>query len=302
MGRPRIRILPLSQSRHEAYLVGMTEELAVLGYVEGSLKRHYWSARRFLTWLENWGSGAAEKCTSEDLRAYQEHLENEPSLQDGGPVSEKTVYHNLRSVQLLFDYLLRCQIATVDPFASFQMNRPQRAAARPILTREEIIKLYAACDHLGERALLALTYGCGLRVGELERLNRDDVQIQRGLLIVELGKNGKRRLVPMSAGVRRDLAAYAARRTDQEVAFLRHARGGRLRQHTAQKWLWRLAQRAEVKTKVSVHVLRHTIASHLLAEGLKVEEVRTFLGHSLLATTERYTRVDMALIGQMLDT
>ncbi|MEM6770428.1 MAG: tyrosine-type recombinase/integrase [Bacteroidota bacterium] len=278
----------------------MVDELAVLGYAEGSLKGHYWSARRFLCWLENQGSGSIEWATRVDLEAYQKHIEGEPSLQDGGPVSEKTVYHNLRSAQLLFDHLLRLKIITQDPFATFQISRPHPGAARPILSREDIEKLYAVCDHLGERALLALTYGCGLRVGELERLNREDVRLQRGLLIVERGKNGKRRLVPLSAGVRRELSAYAARRTGGERAFLRHTKGGRLRGHTAQKWLKKLAKRAGVATRISVHILRHTIASHLLASGLSVEEVRTFLGHSLLATTQRYTRVSGEQIEQIM--
>lgn len=85
-----------------------------------------------------------------------------------------------------------------------------------------------------------------------------------------------------------------------EPAFLRHGRGGRLRQHTAEKWLKRLAVRAEITTPVSVHVLRHTIASHLLASGLAVEDVRTFLGHALLATTQRYTRVSAEQIEQII--
>jgi integrase/recombinase XerD len=283
--------LNLERPEHLTMLDGLLAELSALGYAEGSLKGHYWTARRFLSWTETSGSGRATATTAVELETYQEHLRRAPSLRDGGPVSDKTVYQNIRTVQLLFDYLLRLGLLTADPFADFRMIRPERGAARPILTRSEVDKMYAACDRLEERALLALTYGCGLRVGELERLNRGEVKLEDGLVIVEKGKNEKRRLIPMSSGVRRDLVAYNSRRTGREQAFLRHGRGGRLRQHTAQKWLQRLARRAEVTKPVSVHVMRHTIASHLLAGGLAVEEVRTFLGHALLATTERYTRV-----------
>ncbi|WP_420459580.1 tyrosine-type recombinase/integrase [Neolewinella sp.] len=223
-----------------------------------------------------------------------------PSLRDGGPVSEFTVYRLLRVVQLLFDYLLQSGVVAADPFAGFAMNRPARRARRNILTRAEVTALYGACERLAERALLALTYGCGLRVGELERLNTREVRLTDGLLVVERGKYDKRRVIPLSAGVKRDLLAYAVRRRGSEPAFLRHARGGRLRRHTVQKWLTGLAERAGVEKQVTVHVLRHTIASHLLAEGMAVEEVRTFLGHALLATTQRYVQVDAELIDKIV--
>ena len=300
MGRPRARILNLERQQHEDYLVGLVDELVTLGYAEKSAASHYWVARRFLSWTESQGSARAELTKRADLEAYRMHVRNAPSLKDGGPISEKTVYQNMRTVQLLFDYLLRVGVAKADPFATFRMNQPKRGAARQILTTGEVQAMYAACDRLAERALLSLTYGCGLRVGELERLDAEDVRLDEGLLVVERGKNGKRRLIPLSAGVVRDLASYDERRTGREPAFLRHGRGGRLRQHTAQKWLKRLAKRAGISKPVSVHVMRHSIASHLLAEGMAVEEVRVFLGHALLATTERYTRVSREQLEQIV--
>jgi integrase/recombinase XerD len=300
MGRPRTRILNLERLEHENYLEGLVAELAALGYAEASLKSHYWTARRFLCWTETDGAGRADATTADELKAYRKQIKSEPSLKDGGPISDGTVYANLRTVQLLFDHLLRTGAATADPFATFQMNQPKRSAARAILTTAEVTKMYGACDRLEERALLSLTYGCGLRVGELERLNRSEIRFGDGLVIVERGKNGKRRLVPMSAGVRRDLVDYDGRRTGGDPAFLRHGRGGRLRGHTAQKWLKRLAERAAIKTLVSVHVMRHSIASHLLSGGMPVGEVRVFLGHALLATTERYTRVSRAQLDEIM--
>ena len=301
MARPRTRILNLERLEHENYLTGLVDELTTLGYAEKSAASHYWVARRFLSWTEKQGAARAELTGRADLEAYRAHVRDTPSLKDGGPISDKTVYQNMRTVQLLFDYLLRIGTATADPFATFRMNRPKRGAAREILTTGEVTAMYAVCDRLAERALLSLTYGCGLRVGELERLNVEDVRLEDGLLVVERGKNAKRRLIPLSAGVVRDLADYDERRTGRESAFLRHGRGGRLRGHTAQKWLKRLAKRARISKVVSVHVMRHSIASHLLAEGMPVEEVRVFLGHALLATTERYTRVGREQLAQIVE-
>jgi integrase/recombinase XerD len=202
--------LNVERPAHETYLDELVAGMSALGYAERSLTSHYWTARRFLDWTEQHGAGRIEATTSADLEAYRERVKNEPSLKDGGPVSDKTVYQNLRTVQLLFDHLLGTGKLAADPFATFRMNQPKRGAAREILTLEEVAKMYTACDGSAERALLALTYGCGLRVGELERLNVEEVRSVDGLLVVERGKNGKRRLVPMSPGVRRDLEGYGA--------------------------------------------------------------------------------------------
>jgi integrase/recombinase XerD len=179
------------------------------------------------------------------------------------------------------------------------MDYPKGRSRRVILTKTEISELYIACENRGERALLSLAYGCGLRVGEIEKINRIDIRMGLGLVLVEEGKNGKRRAVPISGGVARDLAAQLQRPVGGQ-SFLHNDRGGRLRSFTAQKWLKRLAQRAGITKLVTAHVLRHSIASHLLAEGLEVEGVRVFLGHALLSTTEIYTQVEGEQIKELL--
>jgi len=302
MATSRTHLVIVERAEHRAYLAGWATAATALGYAAASVRTDRWRIRRFLEWCERRGPGRVEAVTAADLEAYREHVRGVPSLRDGGPVSEFTVYRLLRVVQLLFDYLLQSGVVAVDPFAGFTMNRPKRAPKRNILTRAEVTKLYAACERLEERALLALAYGCGLRVGEIERLDGERVRLADRLLVVERGKYDKRRVIPLSAGVRRDLLAYARRSRNPagEPAFLRHGRGGRLRRHTIQKWLTRLAERAGISKSVTVHVLRHTIASHLLTEGMAVEEVRTFLGHSLLATTQRYVQVEDQLIEQIV--
>ena len=300
MASSRTHLSLVGRAEHWAYLDGWATTATALGYAPTSVRTDRWRIRRFLEWCERAGPGRVEAVTAADLEAYREYVRGVPSLRDGGPVSEFTVYRLLRVVQLLFDYLLQSGVVAVDPFASFTMNRPKRGPKRNILTQGEVTRLYGACERLEERALLALAYGCGLRVGEIERLNATEVRLADKLLVVERGKYDKRRVIPLSAGVWRDLTTYARRRQGTEPAFLRHGRGGRLRRHTIQKWLTRLAERSGISKQVTVHILRHTIASHLLTGGLAVEEVRTFLGHSLLATTQRYVQVDGKLIDKIV--
>jgi integrase/recombinase XerD len=291
--------LNLENAHHENYVVELLGELTALGFKSQSVEQHGRAALRFLSWVENGGPGEIVQVKKETLQAYKSYVAGKPSLRDGGAVSAKTVYHELRSVQLLTDHLLRTKILVVDPFAGFAMDYPKSRSRRVILTKAEVAALYTACENRSERALLALAYGCGLRVGEIEKINRVDIRMGQGLLLVERGKNGKRRAVPISGGVARDLAAQL-RRTGGGAWFLSNGRGGRLRSFTAQKWLKRLAERAGITKLVTAHVLRHSIASHLLAEGLEVEHVRVFLGHALLSTTEIYTQVEREQIKELL--
>jgi integrase/recombinase XerD len=285
---------------HQNYVVEMLGELSALGFHTASVEQHGRSALRFLSWVGNVGPGRVIEVKKGTLKAYKIHVTNRPSLRDGGQVSEKTVYHELRSVRLLVDHLLGAGVLAIDPFAGFEMDYPKGRSRRVILAKTEISELYAACENRGERALLSLAYGCGLRVGEIEKINREDIRIGQGLVLVQNGKNGKRRAVPIGGGVAKDLARQLER-LDPGKAFLRNSKGHRLRSFTAQKWLKRLAQRAEITRPVTAHVLRHSIASHLLEEGLAVEEVRVFLGHALLATTEIYTQVKEVQIREMME-
>jgi integrase/recombinase XerD len=299
MGRPA-RILNLENMDHQNYVVEMLGELSALGFREASVEQHGRAALRFLSWVESVGPGRITEVIKETLKAYKIHIGSKPSLRDGGAVSDKTVYHELRSVRLLVDHLLGAGVLAIDPFAGFEMDYPKGRSRRVILTKTEISELYIACENRGERALLSLAYGCGLRVGEIEKVNREDIRIGQGLVIVENGKNGKHRAVPISGGVAGDLARQLER-LEAGKPFLRNSKGDRLRSFTAQKWLKRLAQRAGMTKLVTAHVLRHSIASHLLAEGLEVESVRVFLGHALLATTEIYTQVKEVQIREMME-
>jgi integrase/recombinase XerD len=94
-----------------------------------------------------------------------------------------------------------------NPFSALNFPKPKYPPRR-VLSREEIKALYEACQTMRERALLALFYGCGLRRSEAEKLNIDDVNFKNQLLYVRMGKGKRRRVVPMTEQVKRDLENY----------------------------------------------------------------------------------------------
>lgn len=114
----------------------------------------------------------------------------------------------------------------------------------------------------------------------------------------------------MSSGVVDDLRNYYENersqfiKRDNEIAFLLNIKGDRMRGYTCRKILNRIIERTGNQTikdkNIAIHNLRHSIATHLLEEGVSVEQVRNFLGHAHVETTEIYTRVSQEQLKKLI--
>ncbi|MDX8396228.1 MAG: tyrosine recombinase XerC [Mariprofundaceae bacterium] len=152
-------------------------------------------------------------------------------------------------------------------------------------------------------ALLGVMYGCGLRVSEAVGLNLMDMNLDQAELRV-LGKGRKERVVPMPEGVQGLLRDHLAERlsvTGQEQAVFLNQRGGRLTTRSVQRMIKQRALEAGADTSATPHRLRHSFATHLLAGGVDLRAIQELLGHSSLATTERYTHLDIARLTEVYD-
>jgi len=153
-----------------------------------------------------------------------------------------------------------------------------------------------------DRALLELLYATGLRVGELVSLDWDDLDLSGRVLRV-MGKGGKERMVPFGRPAGEALRTWleswgGVRRTERpegpggEPVFVNH-RGGRLTDRSVRRLLDRYVEAAALAAGVHPHTLRHTFATHLLEGGADLRAIQELLGHSSLATTQRYTHLEV---------
>jgi site-specific recombinase XerD len=176
---------------------------------------------------------------------------------------------------------------------------------REIATSEEIKELYAACQTKRDKALLSVAYGCGLRRSELVRLNVADINLHKGVLTVVKGKNGKSRIIPLSDKVIADIKEYliyerhnylnmGIRSQDSELAFLINNVGTRkqgLAMNIRLKGLIKRTKNKDLMQKgLTLHCLRHSIATHLIDKGMNIMFVQKFLGHSLIDTAHLYSK------------
>ena len=274
------------------------EHLTRLGYSKSSVQMLPACVGEFLHFQ---GYKPPGTVTPQDIMRYYAYLQERPNRRRKGGLSERFIAHHLYSLKLFFGWQLQQGEISGDPTSSLTFPKPH---SRPleVLTTAEVETLYAACGTLKERALLSLFYGCGLRRSEAENLDMGDVHFRSGLLYVREGKGGKRRVVPLSAKVGKDLQDYVLNERysqPNESAFLCNCHGRRASGSSMNRLLKKVLKRTGIIKPISLHNLRHSVATHLLANGMAVEQVRDFLGHKHLESTQLYTRINPQQLHQL---
>lgn len=145
-----------------------------------------------------------------------------------------------------------------------------------------------------DQAVLTLLYGAGLRVSEALSLNGKDLVGEPDVIRIA-GKGGKERVVPLLPVIHQAIAAYRrlcpyALGTDSPLFV--GARGGRLNPRLVQKTVERLRSALNLPESATPHALRHSFATHLLANGGDLRTIQELLGHASLSSTQIYTDID----------
>ena len=285
--------------------------LDILGLKNVTTQSRYLYLKEFLSFLEKQKIFTIKEVTPKEIADYHYYLQNKISQRTGKPITKKSVYDNMRNLQQYLGYLLEIGTLKKSPASHLKFTLPTEKVERFIFTQEEILELYEVAD-LEEKAILNIGYGCGLRVQEISDLNKEDIRLSENLVIVQKGKNNKRRLVPISDKVREELQEFIF---SSEKAEVRHPirqlfnnnKGRRMREWTFNKALKTLILKTEFGkkltseelNKIGVHNLRHSIATHLLENGMRLEQVQKFLGHSHIESTEIYTHISQNQINNL---
>jgi len=168
-----------------------------------------------------------------------------------------------------------------------------------LLTAHEIEALLRVCSNraptgIRNRAMIALAWRSGLRIGEVLALQPKDLDLISGTVIVQHGKGDKRWVVGIDAGtaalIQRWLDVRRKRGINGRAPLLSTLSGGVIEQSYVRHLLPRLARKAGVEKRCHAHALRHAYAVELEREGATVSAIRDLLGHSSLAVTDRYLR------------
>ena len=289
-------------------LAGFEEWLRLLNYDATS---YYNCPRRvgeFMSWLVesgHWCGSRLERLEigSGLMEVFFEYLSSRPNQRYGGGLSESTLRNYLMSLRRFTRYLECSGLGRLD--VGLSLRGSGLRLLPQVLSRSDIESLYEVMDDsaLGQRdrVLLGIYYGCGLRKSEGWALELRDVLWDKSLLYVRKGKRGKSRYVPMVDRVRRDVLRYVqdGRRAllgkEVQSSLFISRQGGRLSSRSLYDRFKHLKKVAGIESGGGLHLLRHSIATHLLWGGMSLEYIRRFLGHSTLETTQLYTHLKAEL-------
>ena len=235
-----------------------------------------------------------------EIRAYLFELK-------GRGLNNASISRSLSSLRAFYRWLVREGVMDHNPAASVAGPKlPKKQAL--FLTERETETLLDSEETEPEsdnpiarrdQAVFELIYSAGLRVGELVRLNQGDIDFKSSAIMVRLGKGGKDRLVPFGRPAAEALEAWLAVRNgladpkiSGEALFLGR-RGKRLGDREVRRVMEARLDSRGLDGHYSPHSLRHSFATHLLSAGADLKAIQEMLGHSSLATTERYTHLDL---------
>lgn len=168
-----------------------------------------------------------------------------------------------------------------------------------VLTPDEVKALIRACSNraptgIRNRALIAVLYRGGLRLGEALALKTKDVDPERGTVTILHGKGDRRRTVGLDPGAIAIVTRWIDRRKQLGIAsrstLFSTLDGRNLKPSYVRTVLPRLAVKVGIEKRVHPHGFRHTMAYELMVEGVPVPIIQRQLGHASLATTDRYLR------------
>ena len=222
----------------------------------------------------------------EDVRAYQVHL-----ISKG--VSWASLNQVVCALRFFYGVTLGCDSI---PERIAYAREPRKLPA--VLSADEVVRFLEAVSSLKARIALTTAYAAGLRVSEVTGLKAADIDSDRMVIRVACGKGGKERYVMLSGQLLGILRSYW--RLAQPGRFLFP---GRDKQRPIEPTVLHAACHsarvaAGIDKRVSVHVLRHSFATHLLESGVDIRIIQVLLGHENLSTTARYTRVSSQVIAR----
>ena len=226
-----------------------------------------------------------------DFRAFLSYRR-----QDG--VTSQTIKLDLSALRTWFRFLARETGVSTAALMALRSPKSPRRLPRPV-SMPAAAALSASNTEDGwmaarDRALFALLYGGGLRISEALGLDWKDLSGDTTVLRIT-GKGGKTREVPLIAAVRQRIDEYRSVLDHIPAAaspLLIGARGGRLSPGVAQRAMRKERAALGLDDSATPHALRHAFATHLLSAGADLRVIQELLGHSSLASTQRYTEVD----------
>ncbi len=259
----------------------------------------------FLEYLENKSISQIYLISQKNINDYLLHLQSRKHLRKDKALSIAHLNKSFDALDKFIEFINQhSQNTNITPpkYRILQTKADQTKTIK-VLSKEEIKLLYQSVEklftHFTFKAseprqalatlILDLCYGCGLRRNEAYDLLLEDIDLDKKLIFIRQGKNYKDRYIPMSETIAKRIQSFTYQYRNSFKA--KHKRLIPIGSECIYYYLKIILKASEINKPIGLHTLRHSIATHLLQNGMSIEQISKFLGHSTLESTQVYTHL-----------
>ncbi|MDQ0270239.1 tyrosine recombinase XerC [Cytobacillus purgationiresistens] len=263
-------------------------------YSQYTIEHYQQDIKGFFMFMSEQGIKSLDKVEYFDIRIFL------TKLYDQG-YARRTAARKISCLRSFYKLLVREDVVKENPFSLVSMPKGEKKLPN-FFYEEELSQLFEACETvspLGQRnkALLELLYATGMRVGECSQIKMKDLDMDVSIVLVH-GKGNKERYIPFGSFAHDALKLYIQNGRQELIKdekshyhlFVNH-RGGPLTARGIRGILNKLIDQSSLSGSIHPHMIRHSFATHLMANGADMRTVQELLGHAFLSSTQVYTHV-----------
>lgn len=299
--------LKLQNEVFRLFVANFKEWLDILGYAESTVYYLPNHLQEFFYYAEQQDIKTLTEISPKTIKSYYNELTERANERTSGALSKSYLNKHQQALKKFKEYLQNNDYKDFNVHLKSETNPTEEKLN--ILTQSEIKELFKATDYshkhhrfkLRDKAILVVLYSCGLRRNEAVSLDISDILFDKERIYVRKGKNYKERFVPINRKNAEILEDYIfdARpefyQSNLSEALLVNHHGTRMQGTSFANRLKAIVKATNnkeiIEKNITLHILRHSIATHLLQQEVKLESIKTFLGHSSLESTQIYTHL-----------
>ncbi|QAA81953.1 hypothetical protein EI546_09605 [Aequorivita sp. H23M31] len=299
--------LKLQNEVFKMFVANYKEWLDILGYAESTVYQLPNHLQEFFYYVEKQNIKKLTDITPKTIKDYYRKLKERANERTSGSLSKSYLNKHQQALKKFKEYLQNHNYNDFNIHLKSETNPTEEKIN--ILTQDEIKELFEATEFshtesrfkLRDKAILTVLYSCGLRRNEAVHLDLSDIYFDKERVFVRKGKNYKERFVPINRKNAEILEDYIFEARPEfyqanlsEALFINH-HGTRMQGMSFANRLKVIVASTNNKNimekNITLHILRHSIATHLLQREVPLESIKTFLGHSSLESTQIYTHL-----------
>ena len=256
---------------------------------ENTLQSYRRDLKQFKRYLESYGL-RFDRVKKEDIEDYIKEMSEQEHKK---PAS---ISRSIASLRAFYQFVVKRKKMRDDPTKDIKAPKVEKRVPS-VLTAEEVELLLEQPKDIDlkgirDKAMLEFAYATGMRVTEIISLNIDDVNLEEGLVNCRTGN--KQRNIPLGKMSLKALKEYIEEardiliKSESEKALFVNINGGRLTRQGFWKIIKYYKEQAHISKEITPHVLRHSLATHLLQNGADIKAIQAMLGHSDISSTQVY--------------